>query len=242
MSRGSIRRTLMLSAMAMVLQAIAYGAAPDAKAGNAKPPAAAKAPAANAKSGADVKGADTKSADLARIEKYMNNLRTMSTHFQQSASNGNQAEGMLYIERPGRLRVEYDPPTPVLIVSDGDQVHYFDSELKQVSTVSLSDTPANVLIRDNYKFGSDVTVSDYEKGPGTIRVTLQDPENRDAGALTLTFQDNPLVLKQWKVKDQQGIETTVTLEDPRRDVALSPKLFEFIDPTTKTQRPFGNQP
>jgi len=201
------------------------------------PPAEARDAKATAPA-ADVKGADTKAADLARIQKYLNNLRTMKAHFFQSSSDGSEAEGTLYLSRPGRLRVQYDPPTPVLIVSDGTQVHYYDSELGQVSTVSLSSTPAAVLVREDYKLGTDILVTNYQRGPGVIRLTLQDAHNADAGRLTLTFQDNPLVLRQWKVLDPQGLETTVALSDTHRDVTLSPKLFEF-EPPAKKQIPFG---
>jgi outer membrane lipoprotein-sorting protein len=213
---------------AAVALALALGTVPgEAREAKATPPAA------------DVKGADTKAADLARIEKYMNDLRTMSAHFLQSTSDGGEAEGTLYLSRPGKLRVEYNPPNPILIVSDGTQVHYYDSELGQVSTIGLSSTPAAVLVRESYKLGTDIHVVNYERGPGVIRVTLEDANNTDAGQLTLTFQDNPLILKQWKVLDAQGVETTVALTDPRRDVALSPKLFVFENPA-KTQVPFGN--
>lgn len=199
----------------------------------------AKAAATGPAGSADIKGTDTEAADLSRIERYLNNLRTMSARFMQSTTDGGEAQGAFYVARPGKLRVEYDPPNKILIVSDGSQIHYYDSELGQVSTISLSDTPAAVLVRDNYKFGTDVRVSDYQKGPGAIRVTLEDIKNADAGALTLTFQDNPLILKQWKVLDAKGVETTVALSDTKRDVVLAPTLFEFTDPT-KGQAPFGN--
>jgi outer membrane lipoprotein-sorting protein len=178
-------------------------------------------------------------ADIARVEKYLNNLRTMTARFLQSAADGSTAEGTLYLSRPGRLRLEYDPPTPVLVVSDGRLVHYYDSELKQVSTVRLSDTPAAVLVRETYDFSKDVRITALERGPGVLRVTLQDVNNPETGQLTLTFQENPFVLKQWRVVDAQGQVTTVALSDSRRDVALAPDLFEFVDPT-KPRAPFGN--
>ena len=105
---------------------------------------------------------------------------------------------------------------------------------------SLSDTPAGVLVRDKYEFGKGIKVLNYERGPNVIRVALQDTKNPDAGVLDLTFEDNPLSLKQWRIVDQQGVEITVALSNERRDVPLEPKLFEFNDPT-KQQIPFGNQ-
>jgi len=198
------------------------------------PMAWAAPPAANAP------GQDSKAYDLARIEKYLNNLRTLKADFLQSTDDGRVAEGKLYLQRPGRLRVEYNPPTPVLIVSDGQRVFYYDSELGQVNSGNLSDTPAGVLVRDKYEFGKGIKIVGYERGPNVIRVSLQDTKNTDVGILDLTFEDNPLSLKQWRIVDQQGVEITVALSNARRDVPLEPKLFEFTDPT-KQRVPFGNQ-
>ena len=129
----------------------------------------------------------------------------------------------------------------MLIVSDGNQVHYYDFELNQVSTIGLSATPAAVLVREKYNLSNgDIHVTEYERGPGVIRVTLQDSKNPDVGSLALTFQDSPMTLKQWKVTDAQGVVTTVALSEARQDVALSPKLFDFTDPTRPVS-PFGNQ-
>ena len=205
------------------------------------PLAQARVAKAKTTAAAEVKPADSKAEDLARIQKYLNNMRTMSAHFFQSSSDGGEAEGTLYLARPGRLRVEYSPPTPVLIVSDGNQVHYYDSELNQVSTIGLSSTPAAVLVREKYDLtNGDIRVTHYERGPGVIRVTLQEAGKPDIGTLALTFQDKPLILRQWKVTDPEGVVTTIALSDTRQDVALSPKLFQFTDPTRPTS-PFGNQ-
>ena len=122
-------------------------------------------------------------ADVARVQKYLNSLRTMTARFLQYGPDGSTAEGTLYLSRPGRLRVEYDPPTPVLIVSDGRLVHYYDSELRQVSTVRLSETPAAVLVRDKYDFSKDIRIIALQRGPGVLRVTLQDVDNPDTGLM-----------------------------------------------------------
>jgi outer membrane lipoprotein-sorting protein len=225
---GTARIRRLRALAGAVLMAFALTALPHADASAA---AAATAPAAvHSKQDA---------ADVARVEKYLNSLRTMTARFLQYAPDGSTAEGTLYLSRPGRLRLEYDPPTPVLIVSDGRLIHYYDSELKQVSTVRLSETPAAVLVRDKYDFSKDIRVVALQRGPGVLRMTLQDVDNPDTGRLTLTFQEDPFVLKQWKVVDAQGQTTTVALSDSRRDVTLAPDLFEFVDPT-KPRAPFGN--
>lgn len=198
----------------------------------------ALAPAAFAATPPPQKFSKQDEADILRVQKYLNNLRTMTAHFLQSSGDGSTAQGTLYLSRPGRLRLEYDPPTPVLIVSDGTFIHYYDSELGQVNTVRLADTPASVLVRAKYDLGTDIRVTKIERGPAVLRITLVDSEHPDTGKLTLTFQENPFVLKQWKVIDPEGKVITVALTDSERDVALRPKLFEFKDPTSP-HKPFG---
>lgn len=182
---------------------------------------------------------DAEAADIERIERYLNNIRTITARFLQSTSEGGYAEGTLFLSRPGRLRIEYDDPVPVLIVADGRWIHFYDSELGQVNRLPITDTPAAILLREKVDLGEDVRVTSFERGPGTIRITVEDAANPESGALTLTFSDKPLMLRQWMVSDAQGIETTVAIYDTRRDVPLSPKLFEFRDPT-KPRVPFGH--
>ncbi|MEE9139446.1 MAG: outer membrane lipoprotein carrier protein LolA [Alphaproteobacteria bacterium] len=177
-------------------------------------------------------------ADIARIERYLNNMRTMTARFLQSTSEGGYAEGTVFLSRPGRLRIEYDPPVPVLIVADGTWIHFYDAELGQVNRLRLTETPAAVLVRERFDFDEEVKVTAFKRGPGTIRLTLEDSANPESGTLTLVFSDRPLMLRQWVVNDAQGVETTVAIYDSRRDVPLAPMLFEFHDPT-KPRVPFG---
>ena len=54
-----------------------------------------------------------------RVEDYLNGLTTLQARFLQSSSNGSYAEGDIYVERPSRMRFEYDPPVPLLIIAAG---------------------------------------------------------------------------------------------------------------------------
>lgn len=168
---------------------------------------------------------------LQRVQNYFNLIRTMQSRFVQVSSNGEVAEGTVYIERPGRMRVEYDPPVPVLIVSDGDFLVYFDKQLEQVTHVPLGQTPASILLAPSIKLrGGELTVTEFARAPGAVRVTVVRNENPGEGSLTLVFTEPPLELKQWVVRDAQGLVTTVTLQDARFEIPLKRELFVFKDP------------
>lgn len=170
---------------------------------------------------------DADKADIVRIEQYLNGLVTLKSRFLQASSTGNFAEGTFYLSRPGKMRIEYDPPVQFLIVADGTWLIYEDKELDQITHIPLGMTPADILVQDNLSLLSgDLVVTKIERGPGVIGLTVV-REDDEGGRLTLIFSDRPLQLKKWIVVDPQGIKTSVSLLSTRRDVSLDPKLFNI---------------
>jgi len=173
-------------------------------------------------------------AELQRIAGYLNNIRTMSARFQQAGGNG-ASSGRMWVQRPGRMRFEYDPPNPVILLADTFYIYHYDRQLQQVQKVGLKSTPAWFLLRDGISF-ADVIVTRMERGPNLIRVSVVESNQPDAGSLTMVFSENPLALRQWTVIDQQGRTTHVTLSDLQFGMALDPKLFQYSDPFAGSRR------
>lgn len=169
-------------------------------------------------------------ADLGRIESYLDSLRTLKAHFLQVAPNGAIAQGTVWLERPGRMRFQYDPPSPLLLVAGHGLVVFHDKSLNQTSNIPLSQTPLGMLLADNVRLTGDVTVTGMQLLPGQIQVSLVRTASPGDGTLTLIFADNPLTLRQWTVLDAQRQETRVTLYNAETGGQFDPKLFEFIDP------------
>ncbi len=188
------------------------------------PPAAADPPQAAELSAAD-------KADIGRIEDYLNRLATLEARFLQISTNGNHAEGAIYLWRPGRMRIEYDPPTPILIVADGSSLFYHDKELDQVSEIPIGATPASVLLDEKIVLLSgEFTIIGFEPGARVLRLTLVKTEDAGEGSITLIFGDRPLILKKWTITDAQGITTTVSLLKSRFGIPLKAELFQFEIP------------
>ena len=173
---------------------------------------------------------DAQKADLARVEAYMNGIRTLKSDFMQVAQNGATAQGVVAIQRPGKMRIEYAPPSPHLIVTSGSFLVYVEKSLKQSSYIPLDSSLAGFLVRETIRLSGDVTVTAFEKDKGTIRVTLAQSDDREAGALTLLFSDAPLQLRQWSVMDSQGQTTRISLLDPQFGVPVDQKLFGWDRP------------
>src|SRR5512132_1032426 len=175
-------------------------------------------------------------AELARIEAYLNGIRTVQSGFLQHSSNGERAEGQLYLSRPGKLRVEYQPPVPGLVVADGTFLVDYDRDLEQVSYIPLASTPASILLDEQISlYGGALTVTGFERGDDQILVSLVRTDNPGEGSITLVFRKDPLALQQWSVTDAQDIVTVVSLVEPRFDLELDRKLFVFEDPRARVR-------
>ncbi len=164
-------------------------------------------------------------ADLARIETYLDSVRSLKAQFLQIAPNGGTTRGTAWLERPGRMRFEYDRPTPYLLVASHGELVFFDSELNQTSRIPLSHTPLGILLADKVHLSGDITVTGMQHLPGQIQMTVIRTESPGDGSLTLIFSDNPLMLRQWIVLDAQRQETRVTLYNLELGGQFDPGLF-----------------
>jgi outer membrane lipoprotein-sorting protein len=168
--------------------------------------------------------------DIARIEAYLNGLHTLKARFLQVAPDGATSEGTTWLDRPGRMRFQYDKPSPLLLVAGHGLFVFYDRELKQVTNVPLGATPLGLLLRDHLTLSGDVTVTAIERVPGQIQVTLVRTASPGDGSLTLVFADNPLALRQWQVVDGQRQETRVTLFNVQVGGSFDADMFSLVDP------------
>lgn len=168
-------------------------------------------------------------ADLARISNYLNGISTMEGTFTQVGPDGDLSEGQFYMRRPGRIRFEYRPPNPTLIVADGFWVGVYDTLDNTLDRFPLRETPLDMLLRDRVDLRREGAIQSIERSAGQLRVRAVDPDAPRQGSITMVFNDNPLELVQWIVTDAQGLTTTVALNSVRRNVQLNPSLFHIED-------------
>lgn len=168
--------------------------------------------------------------DIARIEEYLNGVKTLQSKFVQVAPDGRQATGTFYLSRPGRMRLEYDAPIRDFIVADGLFLFYWDAEMRQQSSTPIGSTLADFILRKEFRLSGDVTVKEVERADGVLEVTLYETKDPGKGTITLIFQDRPLQLRKWRVLDAQGLTTEVGLINPRAGMPLDRDLFYFREP------------
>jgi outer membrane lipoprotein-sorting protein len=173
---------------------------------------------------------------IARVEKYLTGLTTIISDFTQVAPDGSLATGKFYMQRPGKMRWQYNPPTPVLMVADGKVLTYYDYELQQVNYINLDSTIIGFLAQKDIRFDRNVGIMDVKRENGVIRIKLAQKEKTDEGTLTLEFSDKPIAIRNMIITDATQQVTTVSLNHATYGSALDAKLFEFDDPREKKFR------
>lgn len=176
---------------------------------------------------------------IKRIEDYLSGLTTIISDFTQTAPDGTLTSGKFFLQRPGKMRWQYNPPTPILMVANGSELVYYDYELEQASHIPLDQTLIGFLAQDKIVLGGkQVGITEFSQDSGAIRVTLAQKERPDDGQLMLEFSDKPLLLRNMVVRDATKQMTTVSLNNARFGMKMEPALFVFIEP--KKRNRIGN--
>lgn len=176
-------------------------------------------------------------AQGAAIDRVMASLKattTMTADFVQTAADGRQQAGKLWLERPGRIRFQYTK-SPILIVANGSRLSFVDYEVRQVSQWPVGSTPLGVLIdsRADLTRFARVTVDTGAQ----LRLEARDPKHPEFGAITLAFADDAtapgnLALLGWSALDAQSNLTEIRLANVRYNIAVPRTRFSFRDPRT----------
>ncbi len=167
-------------------------------------------------------------AELDQIQAYLNGLTSLKAKFLQIAPDGSASQGIAWLERPGRMRFQYDPPSPYLLVAGHGLLVFHDQRLGQTTNILLSSTPLGVLLAKHIQLSGPVTVTGFQGLPGEFDVTLVRTASPESGSLTLVFSTDPLQLRQWAVTDAQGKITRVTLYDVELGGHFPNSLFTFV--------------
>ncbi|ACB82613.1 outer-membrane lipoprotein carrier protein LolA [Methylorubrum populi] len=205
----------------------------------AKPGAATPAtPAASsgtrvAAVGAPNLGASLQDADPATVvaaaNAYFNGFQTLTGGFIQIGADGRRIGGKLTLAKPGRLRFEYDQPSPLEVVADGTSVAVRDRKLGTQDLYFISQTPLKFLLRDKIDLARDLTVTEVTNDPGGVRIALEDRSTLGGTSKIQLFFDGELkTLSQWRITDPQGYLTTVQLSNLQKGKAVDGSLF-FIN-------------
>lgn len=149
--------------------------------------------------------------------------------FTQTDFRGAVSEGAFYLKRPGLARFVYDPPSSLLVVSDGHSVSITDPRLRTHDRYPLGATPLALFLAKHVRLDKGVEVTRVVHTDDGFSLTARDAHHPRAGEITLTFHDRPLKLADWTMIDAEGQQTDVRLNSIEPTSGLDPSLFVLPD-------------
>ena len=163
-----------------------------------------------------------------RANAYFTNLSTMVADFTQVGGDGRRQGGTLYLQRPGKVRFEYDPPATLQVIADGRSVAVRDRKLATQDLYSISQTPLKFLLRERVNLGQDIKITGITNDGNAVRINLEDTSTLGGTSrITLYFDTQVENLNQWRIVDAQGFQTVVVLGKAERGRRIDQDLFKI---------------
>ncbi len=171
--------------------------------------------------------------DVAKVEKYLQNLKSAQARFVQTTHDGTQLVGTFYLDRPGKLRFQYDDPIKDFVVADGFFIYFYDAELGEQTNAPIGQTLADFFLRKNISLQDDLNVESVIRKGNFLQVKVTQKDDPQAGSLTFGFKEDPMTLSKWRIVDAQGLITEVELFYLKEGVEHPKNLFVYKDPDKK---------
>src|SRR5690348_9801039 len=167
-------------------------------------------------------------AQAAKVSTYLSSLQTLVGNFVQVGPDGSKTKGDFYIQKPGKVRFEYDPPTPIDIIADGSSLVVRDRNLATQDVYPLSQTPLRYLLSDRIDLLKDTNVVGVSSDDMFVSITIEERQALvGTSRLMLMIGAKDGLLKQWTVTDPQGYDTTVAVYNLDSTKKVDPSLFKI---------------
>jgi len=171
---------------------------------------------------------DKQRALVTRVSTYLSGVQTLTGKFVQIGPDGRRTTGHLFLQKPGRVRFEYDPPTPIDIVADGSQVAVSDRQLGTHDLYPLSQTPLRFLLADHIDLLQDTNVVSVTADNGFVTVVIEEKQPFvGTNRLSMMFDPKDFRLRQWTITDVQGLDTTIAVSNLDTSKRPDPNLFRI---------------
>lgn len=168
--------------------------------------------------------------DVTRAIRYIEALTSEQSRFVQTDARGGRSEGTFYLQRPGKARFDYDPPSGLSIASDGHEVRVVDRRLKTIHAYPLGLTPLGLFLARDVRLDRGVVVTQVTHTADGLTIVAEDAHKKTRGRIALTFSDAPFALTGWTITDARGTTVTVRLAGMAHAEPRDASFFKLADP------------
>lgn len=173
-----------------------------------------------------------------KIADHFSSVKSMMGEFMQFSPRGDQTSGKFFIQRPGKLRFNYDDPSPIRVIADGSNVVIGNLKLKTWDIYPLSKTPLSLLLADRIDLQHQM-VRDVQQSADLTTIVMGDKSIFGDQTITLMFDPVTSDLRQWTITDNQGKDTSVMIFNVKTGVHFDEKVFTI--PYDDVRRPPGSR-
>ncbi len=168
---------------------------------------------------------DQVKVSMFKVENFFKSLKTLEANFIQVGPSGKVSNGKIYLDLPGKLRIDYEKPNNLLITCKGFWLTIQNRNLKTTNNIPLESSPFSILINKKMNFDNKFFITSLSNTSGIIELKISNPKNNRKEALILEFSEKPFILKKWTIKDTFGDVTTVLIHKAKYNNKLSHLLF-----------------
>ncbi len=169
-------------------------------------------------------------ADINQLKFYIEELTTLKSTFEMTTLYSSDIRyGEFYLQRPGRLRFEFDDQKNV-IIADGFLIHFIDNDAQDYANNFINATPAQVLLNQTIDLKADFDTTKVDTSKNSVSYKIQSKDNPEVGFVVIHMNKTPYQIKGWTIYDAIGDEINIKLTNIEEDVSIDPRLFVFKAP------------
>ncbi|MFC5384901.1 outer membrane lipoprotein carrier protein LolA [Aquamicrobium segne] len=158
------------------------------------------------------------------IADHFSAVKSMTGEFVQFGPKGEQTGGKFFLQRPGKIRFNYDGSSNFRVISDGKSVVILNQKLRTSDLYPLSKTPLKLLLDERIDLSGDKVKSVRQESDLTT-IQLADKSVFGNATITMMFDPQTYELRQWTITDAQGKDTTVMIFNVQQGVRFAADTF-----------------
>ncbi len=163
-------------------------------------------------------------ATAQKIADHFSSVKSMTGEFVQFGPKGEQTGGKFYLERPGKIRFNYDGSSNFQVISDGQSVVILNKKMRTSDLYPLSKTPLKLLLAERIDLSGD-KVKGLKEEDDLTTIKLADKSVFGNSTITMMFDPKTYELRQWTITDAQGKDTTVMIFNVKEGVSFAANTF-----------------
>lgn len=176
--------------------------------------------------------ATSQSIALKNVADYYQTLSALKARFEMIDSNGGLSTGIFYFQRPARMRFSFVTPTQQVIIADNTWLSVQETPKAEANRYPVNSSPIGKFLKSNRRLDETPILQSINLENNRVILNLNDPDEPEAGALSLIFSYPKISLIGWRLRDVQNQLTEIFFSE-HETLDLLPNEIFFVNESEK---------